>query len=91
MSLDSVEPRHTLHEVAVNAKLTVTSYGNKQEKATGGSLFDLMTGCSDSQVTFIILDMLENKNYHAALFLAAILSERSNNRRRKKELEVLSK
>ena len=84
-------PRHTIHEVAVNAKLVVNSYGNKKENLTGGSLFDLVSSSSDSQLTLMTLDMLEDKNYHAALFVTAILSERSNNRRRKKELEELNK
>ena len=84
-------PRHTIHEVAVNAKLMVHSFGDKKESLKGGSLFDLVSNSSDSQLVLMALDMLEDKNYHAALFVTAILSERSNNRRRKKELEELNK
>ena len=84
-------PRHTIHEVAVNAKLMVHSFGSKKESLTGDQLFNLLSSSSDSQLTLMVLDMLEDKNYHAALFVTAILSERSNNRRRKKELEELNK
>lgn len=84
-------PRHTIHEAAVNAKLTVQNIGGKLIGGGSFTMFDMFTIISDSQVEDMLSSAVADKQYGSALFLSAILAERKNNQRRKKELEELSK
>lgn len=84
-------PRHTIHEVAVNAKLTVDKFGSLIDNETGMTAFDTISSIQDSQIVEFINDAISEESYSGALFMLAILAERQNNQRRKAELEELNK
>ena len=84
-------PRHTIHEVAVNAKLTAEKFGGLIEKESGLTVFEIISEVNDAQLIDFINDAISEGGYSQALSMIALLAERQNNQRRKAELEELNK